>query len=61
MDLRLLDDQLASADEPRFRAHQVWEWAARGAASYDEMTNLPEGPGRQALASLVDYTVNRHG
>jgi heptaprenyl diphosphate synthase len=27
----------------------------------DELDNLPEGPGRQALASLVDYTVNRHG
>ena len=27
----------------------------------DELANLPEGPGRQALASLVDYTVNRHG
>ena len=27
----------------------------------DELANLPEGPGKQALASLVDYTVNRHG
>jgi heptaprenyl diphosphate synthase len=27
----------------------------------DELANLPEGPGRHALASLVDYTVNRHG
>ena len=27
----------------------------------DELANLPEGPGRQALASLVDYTANRHG
>ncbi len=27
----------------------------------DELANLPDGPGRQALASLVDYTVNRHG
>jgi heptaprenyl diphosphate synthase len=27
----------------------------------DELANLPEGPGRQALASLVDYTINRHG
>ena len=26
-----------------------------------ELTNLPEGPGRVALASLVEYTVNRHG
>jgi heptaprenyl diphosphate synthase len=27
----------------------------------DELANLPEGPGRQALVTLVDYTVNRHG
>jgi heptaprenyl diphosphate synthase len=26
-----------------------------------ELANLPDGPGRQAMASLVDYTVNRHG
>src|SRR5215210_9452611 len=41
MDLLLLDERLASADEPGFRARQVWEWAARGAGSYDEMTNVP--------------------
>jgi 23S rRNA (adenine2503-C2)-methyltransferase len=29
------------ADEPRYRVRQVWEWAARGASSYSEMTNLP--------------------
>jgi heptaprenyl diphosphate synthase len=27
----------------------------------EELANLPDGPGRQALANLVDYTVNRHG
>ena len=27
----------------------------------DELAHLPDGPGRQALATLVDYTVNRHG
>ena len=27
----------------------------------DELVALPDGPGRRALASLVDYTVNRHG
>jgi 23S rRNA (adenine2503-C2)-methyltransferase len=41
MDLKLLDDRLATTEEPPFRAQQVWEWAARGAGSYDEMTNLP--------------------
>src|SRR5918997_3599103 len=41
VDLKLLDETLAAAGEPAFRARQVWEWTARGAASYDEMTNLP--------------------
>ncbi len=41
MDLQLLDQVLASAGEPRFRSKQVWEWTARGASSYEEMTNLP--------------------
>ena len=27
----------------------------------DELDNLPAGPGRDALATLMDYTVNRHG
>ena len=26
-----------------------------------ELAQLPEGPGRQALASLIDYTIHRHG
>src|SRR3954465_12969455 len=41
MDLTLLQDVLAEAGEPAFRVRQIWEWAARGAGSYDEMTNLP--------------------
>ena len=35
--------------------------ARYGAQARDELDKLPEGPGRQALATLVDYTVNRHG
>jgi heptaprenyl diphosphate synthase len=27
----------------------------------DEVANLPAGPGRAALVTLVDYTVTRHG
>jgi 23S rRNA (adenine2503-C2)-methyltransferase len=42
MDLELLGDVLAERGEPSFRAGQVWSWAARGATSYDEMTNLPQ-------------------
>ena len=39
MDLELVSEVLA--DEPSYRRTQVWEWAARGAGSYAEMTNLP--------------------
>src|SRR3954447_9292692 len=41
MDLALLQLTLAAAGQPKFRARQVWEWTARGASGYAEMTNLP--------------------
>ena len=41
MDLIQLEQHLAARGEPGFRARQVWEWTARGADSYDAMTNLP--------------------
>jgi len=41
MDLGLLERTLAERGEPGFRSRQVWEWVARGAASYEQMTNLP--------------------
>jgi 23S rRNA (adenine2503-C2)-methyltransferase len=41
MDLQLLEQTLADRDQPRFRARQVWAWAARGARGYEEMTDLP--------------------
>jgi 23S rRNA (adenine2503-C2)-methyltransferase len=28
------------AGQPAYRTRQVWEWTARGATSFDEMTNL---------------------
>ena len=52
MDLNLLDETLAAAGEPGFRARQVWEWTARGARSYEEMTNLPAAL-RERLAAEV--------
>ncbi|MEA2350892.1 MAG: rRNA (adenine2503-C2)-methyltransferase [Thermoleophilaceae bacterium] len=52
MDLSALDDLLARHGEPRFRAGQVWEWVARGAASYDEMTNLPAALRERLAAEL---------
>jgi 23S rRNA (adenine2503-C2)-methyltransferase len=41
VDLVQLEQRLAARGEPAFRARQVWEWAARGAGSYEAMTNLP--------------------
>jgi 23S rRNA (adenine2503-C2)-methyltransferase len=41
MDLALLDQTLAAHSEPRFRANQIWGWAAKGADGYEQMTNLP--------------------
>jgi 23S rRNA (adenine2503-C2)-methyltransferase len=55
MDLALLADRLHARGEPGFRATQVWEWAARGAGSYDEMTNLPSDL-RKALAGEVPFS-----
>ena len=52
MDIAVLDKLLADAGEPRFRARQVWEWTARGARSYAEMTNVPAAL-RDRLAAEV--------
>jgi 23S rRNA (adenine2503-C2)-methyltransferase len=52
MDLALLDRTLADLGQPAFRARQVWQWVARGAASYEEMTDLP-GTLRAELAERV--------
>ena len=41
MDLNALERELSERGEPSYRAQQVWQWAASGAASYAEMTNLP--------------------
>ncbi|HEX4733882.1 MAG TPA: 23S rRNA (adenine(2503)-C(2))-methyltransferase RlmN [Thermoleophilaceae bacterium] len=41
MDLSLLEKTLEERGEPRFRARQIWDWVARGAGSYAEMTNVP--------------------
>ena len=55
MDLTLLEQTLVARNEPAFRAHQVWEWAARGVSGYDEMTNLPRAL-RAALAEEVPFS-----
>jgi 23S rRNA (adenine2503-C2)-methyltransferase len=55
MDLALLEETLAELGEPAYRSRQVWEWTARGAASYDEMTTLPKAL-RAALAESVPFS-----
>src|SRR6266850_2464175 len=52
MDLKLLADTLADAGEPPFRLREIWEWTARGAESYEEMTNVPAAL-RERLADEV--------
>ncbi len=60
------DDELAEAlgllragrrasPRPRRRSQRY------AAQAGEELAGLPDGPGRRALASLVDYTINRHG
>jgi 23S rRNA (adenine2503-C2)-methyltransferase len=58
MDLQLLDQTLAARGEPRFRAGQIWAWAARGASDYEQMTNLPSGL-RQVLAGELPFSTLR--
>jgi 23S rRNA (adenine2503-C2)-methyltransferase len=55
MDLQLLEETLAAHDQPRFRARQVWAWTARGARSFEEMTDLPASL-REALAGELPFS-----
>ena len=55
MDLELLNDALAGLGQPSFRADQVWRWAAQGAGSFEEMTNLPLEL-RHQLAEQVPFS-----
>ena len=36
-----LQRTLSELDQPAYRAHQVWRWAAQGAACFQSMTDLP--------------------
>ena len=55
MDLALLEKTLTERVEPAYRARQVWEWTARGAASYDDMTTLPKAL-RATLVESVPFS-----
>jgi 23S rRNA (adenine2503-C2)-methyltransferase len=54
MDLALLEATLRERGEPAYRAGQVWDWAARGVAGYEAMTNLPLAL-REELAAAVPF------
>ena len=55
MDLQLLEKTLADDGQPAFRARQVWQWAAKGATGYEQMTNLPAAL-RARLSELVPFS-----
>jgi 23S rRNA (adenine2503-C2)-methyltransferase len=55
MDLALLEAAVAERGEPSYRTRQVWEWAARGAAGYAVMSNVPARL-RDALEVAVPYS-----
>jgi len=55
VDLKLLDETLAEHGEPRYRAGQVWRWAARGAADFSDMSDVPLGL-RASLADAVPFS-----
>jgi 23S rRNA (adenine2503-C2)-methyltransferase len=55
VDLALLDSTLSDLGQPAFRSRQVWSWAARGAAGYHEMTDLPSSL-RDALTERVPFS-----
>src|SRR6187549_3036256 len=65
VDRARLDQILAAVGEPAYRAAQVWEWVARGAGGYEEMTNLPAAlrerlaDGRPLEAVLMRYRDGR--
>ncbi len=58
MDLALLERVLLDRGEPAYRARQAWEWAARGVASYEEMTTgLRHALGSRGARAVLDVEV----
>jgi 23S rRNA (adenine2503-C2)-methyltransferase len=55
VDIALLEHFLADRGEPPYRAEQVWEWVARGARGYGEMTNVPSQL-REALSAELPFS-----
>jgi 23S rRNA (adenine2503-C2)-methyltransferase len=55
VDLARLEALLAERGEPGYRAGQVWSWTARGASSFDAMTNVPAAL-RETLAAELPFS-----
>jgi len=43
VDLKLLSSRLRELGQPAYRERQIWRWAARGAACFSAMTDVPLG------------------
>lgn len=54
----MLEETLLAHGEPPYRARQVWAWATRGAAGYEEMTDVPASL-RTALTATVPFSTLR--
>jgi len=55
VDLDLLATTLDELGEPRYRAGQVWRWAARGAEAFGVMSDLPRSL-RERLTHAVPFS-----
>jgi 23S rRNA (adenine2503-C2)-methyltransferase len=55
VDLNLLTSTLEELEQPRYRADQVWRWAARGTGDFDAMSDLPLAL-RQTLSDRVPFS-----
>ena len=58
VDLEQVKGALTARDEPSYRSGQVWQWAARGAAGYEAMTNLPAELRRELESSVPFSTLS---
>src|SRR5438876_8794631 len=58
MDLNLLDQTLQALGAPRYRAAQIWRWAAQGAAGFSAMTDVPLRL-RETLQERIEFSTLR--
>ena len=57
MDFARLEHTLQAHGQPAFRARQIWEWVAKGARSYEEMTST--FPWHQSVTAFCQWTTFR--